>query len=150
VPLPDCLVERAANRIKWRAALHEADLAAGAGRVELPHRLGVKLPSACRRIEWQYVFPSAVIRDGARWWMGDTWLQQAVRDAAQGAGIAKRVTPHTLRHCYATHLLQAGANIRDVQELLGHANVETTMIYTHVQAAPTRSFVNALAGGRAA
>lgn len=121
VPLPDCLAERAANR------------------------LGTKLPSAARELAWQFVFPSAVVRDGHRWWMGDTWLQAAVKDAAAKAGIAKRVTPHTLRHCYATHLLEAGANIRDVQELLGHASVETTMIYTHVRAAPVRGFVNLLA-----
>jgi integron integrase len=145
LPLPDCLVERAQNRIKWRTALHDADLAAGAGIVDLPNRLGRKLPSACRSLEWQYVFPSAVIRDGHRWYCGDTWVQAAVKEAAHKAAIPKRVTPHTLRHCYATHLLQAGANIRDVQELLGHANVETTMIYTHVQAAPVRAFVNQLA-----
>ncbi|MDP1579281.1 MAG: tyrosine-type recombinase/integrase [Candidatus Didemnitutus sp.] len=64
VPLPDCLVERAANRQKWRAALHDADLSAEAGRVELPNRLGLKMPSACRALAWQYIFPSAVIRDG--------------------------------------------------------------------------------------
>lgn len=145
VPLPDCLVERAANRQKWRAALHDADLSSDAGRVELPNRLGQKMPSACRELAWQYIFPSAVIRDGHRWWMGDTWLQAAVKKAATAAAIAKRVSPHTLRHCFATHLLQAGANIRDVQELLGHSDVSTTMIYTHVQAAPVRCFVNQLA-----
>lgn len=145
VPLPDCLVERVSNRLKWRAALHEADLAAGAGLVDLPNRLSVKMPSACRRIEWQFVFPSSKIVNGHRWWMGDTWLQDAVKQAASRAGILKRVTPHVLRHCFATHLLEAGANIRDVQELLGHADVETTMIYTHVRAAPARMFVNQLA-----
>ena len=145
IPLPECLVERVSNRIKWRRALHDADLAAGAGLVELPNSLAKKMPSACRRLEWQYVFPSAVIRDGHRWWCGDTWVQAAVKTAADAAGIAKRVSPHTLRHCFATHLLQAGANIRDVQELMGHANVETTMIYTHVEAKSVRCFVNLLA-----
>lgn len=145
IPLPDCLVERAENRIKWRTALHEADLAAEAGLVDLPGRLDRKLPSACRSLEWQFVFPSARIVAGHRWFMGDTWMQAAVKDAARKAAIPKRVTPHTLRHCFATHLLQSGANIRDVQELLGHANVETTMIYTHVQAASVRCFVNQLA-----
>mgnify|MGYP001544907470 CR=1 FL=1 len=145
IPLPNCLIERATNRIKWRAGLHEADLAAGAGIAPLPDRLGKKLPSACRELAWQFVFPSATIREGHRWWMGDTWVQAAVREAAAKAGVAKRVTPHVFRHCFATHLLEAGANIRDVQELLGHANVETTMIYTHVRAAGVRTFVNQLA-----
>jgi integron integrase len=145
VPLPDCLVERATSRLKWRKALHDADLAADAGLVELPHKLSRKMPSACRRLEWQFVFPSAVLRNGHRWWMGDTHLQNAIKDAAAKAGIMKRVTPHTLRHCYATHLLQAGANIRDVQELMGHAHLETTMIYLHVQARSVRGFVNQLA-----
>lgn len=145
VPLPDCLVERATNRLKWRASLHDADLAAGAGCVHLPGRYGQKFPSACRELAWQYVFPSSVIRDGHRWWTGDTWLQAAVKQAAAAAGVIKRVTPHTFRHSYATHLLEAGANIRDVQELLGHASVETTMIYTHVRATSTRAFVNQLA-----
>jgi integron integrase len=145
VPLPDCLVERAENRLKWRAALHDADLAAGAGRVHLPGRYNEKFPSACRELAWQYVFPSTAVRDGHRWWMGDTWIQTAVKRAADSVGIPRRVTPHTLRHCFATHLLEAGANIRDVQELLGHASVETTMIYTHVRAAGVRHFVNLLA-----
>lgn len=146
VPLPDCLVERCENRLKWRKGLHEADLAAGAGIVDLPNRLPSKFPSAARSLGWQFVFASDVVREGKRWWMGDTWVQGAVKKAAEEAGIAKRVTPHTLRHCYATHLLEAGANIRDVQTLLGHASVETTMIYTHVAAKSVRTFVNLLAG----
>lgn len=145
VPLPECLVERATKHLKWRVALHEADLAAGAGLVDLPNLYARKCPSACRQIGWQYVFPSAKIVDGHRWYFGDTWLQAAVKKAAAEAGILKRVTPHTLRHCYATHLLEAGANIRDVQQLLGHASVETTMIYTHVRAGSTRTYVNQLA-----
>lgn len=145
VPLPECLVERVAAHLKWRVALHEADLAAGSGLVDLPNLYARKCPSACRQIGWQYVFPSAKIVDGHRWYFGDTWLQFAVKKAAAEAGILKRVTPHTLRHCYATHLLEAGANIRDVQQLLGHASVETTMIYTHVRAGSTRSYVNQLA-----
>lgn len=145
VPLPDCLIEMAHRRLKWRVALHEADRHEGAGLVNLPDLLAKKMPSACRQIAWQYVFPSTKIVEGARWWTSDTWIQAAVKKAAADAGILKRVTPHTFRHCYATHLLQAGANIRDVQELLGHAHVETTMIYTHVRGSSTRNFVNLLA-----
>lgn len=145
VPLPEALIERCAAHLRWRAAMHEADLARGDGLVDLPLRYAEKFPSACRQLGWQFVFPSSVVRMGHRWFCGDTWLQKAVSTAAHKAGIAKRVTPHTLRHCYATHLLQAGADIRTVQELLGHSNVETTMIYTHVIAAAPRHFVNLLA-----
>src|SRR5690606_10568255 len=90
VPLPDCLIERVTNRIAWRRAIHDADLANGHGLVHLPNRLSKKHPSACRELGWQYVFPSAVIRDRHRWWMGDTGLQNAVKRAAKAAGIIKR------------------------------------------------------------
>lgn len=145
VPLPDCLLEPLRVHLAWRKGIHDADLADGRGIVELPHLLGKKLPSACRQLEWQFVFPSAVVRNGHRWYCGDTHVNDDIREAARRAGILKRVTCHTLRHSYATHLLQAGADIRTVQEQLGHKDVSTTMIYTHVQAAPARVFVNQLA-----
>ncbi len=119
-------------------ALHEADLAAGYGDVEMPDALARKYPRAAYEWGWKFVFPSRKLstdpRTGVirRHHVYDDVPGRAVKQAARDAGITKHVSCHTLRHSFATHLLENGYDIRTVQELLGHASVETTMIYTHV------------------
>jgi len=138
VVLPDSLREVLVEHVEAVRDLHDADLREDFGEVYIPEALARKYPNACREIGWQYAFPaqrrSKDPRSGKvmRHHVLESGLQKAVKGAVRKAGIAKRVGCHTMRHSYATHLLENGVNIRMVQELMGHKDVKTTEIYTHV------------------
>ena len=136
--LPERIVEPLRCVMDGRRRLHEMDLAVGEGWVALPYAYERKSPKAAWSLGWQYVFAASgwsthsVTGQRGRWHLHESTVQKRISEAARGAGLCKRVTSHTFRHSFATHLLEDGYDIRTIQTLLGHAHLDTTMVYTHV------------------
>ena len=152
--LPVTLRNPLSAQIERVARRHAIDVEKGRGWVEVPASVEHKRPSAPKELGWQFLFPSSrCVKDPdtgrwQRWYVHPSTLSRAVKQAASQARIAKRVTCQTFRHSFATHLLEAGYDIRTVQDLLGHKDVRTTMIYTHVMQQPGVGVISPLDAGR--
>ncbi|MBS7257883.1 MAG: integron integrase [Methanobrevibacter sp.] len=150
VMLPALIIPQLKDQIKKVKVIHDQDLKDGWGKAKIPDSYLKKYTGAAKEFRWQWLFPqknrwvNPETKEEGRWHLDESLLQRAVKQAVLESGISKPATCHTLRHCFATHMLEAGYDIRTIQELLGHSDVRTTMIYTHVLQNRTKEIISPL------